>query len=302
MTNGIVATLEELISLRRYAQKMNYKMSKNSLQLGGYQSTFRGRGMDFMEARHYQAGDDIRHMEWRMTARRGRPHVKVYQEERERPVVLLCDFNPSMYFGTRGAFKSVIAARLAAMIAWVVMKQGDRIGALIYSANRHKEFSPHSRYSGVLPCLSALSAYTHYYTNTTANPLPFSDSLLRLKRISRPGSTLILISDFYLLDKESEPHLSRLCAHNNILAYHICDTLELGAPKPNYYPITNGQREMIFDTTKKIIFEGYQHYCEERVDHLKSYFKRLQIPYAQVTAETHIPRLVQLTLPRRSSD
>ena len=98
MADGVTAELNELISLRRYAQSVQYQPEMKALRSGTHLSKLRGRGMDFAEVRNYQAGDEIRHMEWRVTARTGRPHVKIYQEERERPVVILADFNPSMIF------------------------------------------------------------------------------------------------------------------------------------------------------------------------------------------------------------
>lgn len=132
MADGVIAELNELIDLRRYAQSIRYQPEGRAIRAGNHLSKLRGRGMDFAEVRNYQAGDEIRHMEWRVTARTGRPHVKIYQEERERPVVILADFNPSMIFGTRVAFKSVVAARLAAMLVWTVIKQGDRVGGVFF--------------------------------------------------------------------------------------------------------------------------------------------------------------------------
>ena len=112
MSEGIIAELAELIQLRRYAASVRYSPDRKALRSGNHLSKLRGRGMDFAEVRNYQAGDEVRHMEWRVTARTGRPHVKIFQEERERPAVIFVDFNASMFFGTRLAFKSVIAARL----------------------------------------------------------------------------------------------------------------------------------------------------------------------------------------------
>lgn len=132
MANGVIAELNELIDLRRYVQSIYYRPQGKAIRSGSHLSKLRGRGMDFAEVRNYQAGDEIRHMEWRVTARTGRPHVKIYQEERERPVVILTDFNPSMIFGTRIAFKSVIAARLTALLAWTVIKEGDRVGGVFF--------------------------------------------------------------------------------------------------------------------------------------------------------------------------
>ncbi|STX48884.1 Uncharacterized conserved protein (some members contain a von Willebrand factor type A (vWA) domain) [Legionella hackeliae] len=275
MGDGIVAELDELIAFKRYAQKTNYKPENNAAYAGNHRSKLRGRGMDFAEVRNYQAGDEIRHMEWRVTARTGRAHIKLYQEERERPVVLLCDFNPSMYFGTRAAFKSVVAARLAAMLAWTVIKQGDKVGGLLYSATEHSEFTPHSRNLGVLPFLAALSYFTTLTKATPAKAKPLSEALTRLRRVIRPGSIVVIISDFYSLDEESERHLSRLRLHNDVLVYHLCDPLELVPPKPQHYPITDGQQETILDTTRDDITKNYQEYCQQRIFNLKALFSTL---------------------------
>ncbi|WP_058534093.1 DUF58 domain-containing protein [Legionella saoudiensis] len=301
MADGVIAELNELIDLRRYAQSIHYRPEGRAIRSGNHLSKLRGRGMDFAEVRNYQAGDEIRHMEWRVTARTGRPHVKIYQEERERPVVILADFNPSMIFGTRVAFKSVVAARLAAMVAWTVIKQGDRVGGVFFSATEHSEFIPRGRDSGVLPMLAALSQYTEQTeAQRTAAPTLLSDALLRLRRVVRPGSILVLISDFYTMDGECEKHLNRLRSHNDILAYHICDRVELASPKPQQYAITNGQQELLFDTRVRSVNEAYQQYCQRRINQLQEQFKRLHIQYVQTTADLDITQLVRRTFPRRS--
>lgn len=301
MPEGVIAELKELIDLRRYAQSIHYQPEGKSVRAGTHLSRIRGRGMDFAEVRNYQAGDEVRHMEWRVTARTGRPHVKIYQEERERPVVLLCDFNPSMIFGTRIAFKSVIAARLAALLAWTVIKQGDRVGGLLFSAQEHSEFTPRGRESGVLPLLAALSHYTEQTEEQREMPPRFlSDALIRLRRVVKPGSIVVLISDFYSMNADCEQHLSRLRAHNDLLAYHICDRVELAPPKPQQYAITNGEQELILDTSLRSVNTAYEHYCQQRIIQLQEQFKRVQIQYVQATANSDLPQLVRRTFPRRS--
>jgi uncharacterized protein (DUF58 family) len=258
--------------------------------------------MDFSEVRNYQAGDEIRHMEWRVTARTGRPHTKLYQEERERPVVMLTDFNPSMLFGTRMAFKSVVAARLSALIAWTAVKQGDRIGALCYSADTHNEFMPRARESGVLPILASLSGYTKQINsiNLHPEPMPMSQALLRLRRVARPGSTLVLISDFYQMNQDCESHLNRLRASNDMLVYHVCDPLELAPPAPALYAVTNGKQNLLLDTTNRGVSQAYQQWCQQRCEQVQAQCKRLQIQYNQVTSRDDLPMLVYQTFPRRS--
>lgn len=302
MSNGLIAELPDLIALQRQALRVRYRPEGYSLRSGAHRSKLRGRGMDFSEARNYQAGDEIRHMEWRITARTGRPHVKVYHEERERPVVILVDFSSSMFFGSKISLKSVIAARLAAILAWTAAKQGDRVGGLMFSRLSHNEFTPRTRQAGVLPFLSALSEYTKQYNlniNDSLERISFSNALLRLRRVAKPGSILVLISDFYQIDLEAEKHLTRLRSHNDVLAYQICDPLELAPPPPQKYAISDLKHSLLLDTTLDSVRFGYQFYCEQRTLALESTFKRLQIQYEQVTAATDLPMLVRQTFPRK---
>lgn len=301
MTEGVVAELNELIALKRFVRRVKYKPESRVQRIGNHLSRLRGRGMEFSEVRNYQAGDEIRHMEWRVTARTGRPHIKVFQEERERAVVIFGDFNPSMHFGTRLAFKSVIAARLAALIAWTAVKQGDRVGALLYSADTHSECNPRSRETAVLPLLASLSEYTkrHSQQENAASPIVMSDELLRLRRVARPGSIIVLISDFYQMDQECIKHLTRLCAHNDVIAYHVCDALELAPPKPAIYAITNGKQEILLDTGNSQVWSDYQIWCEQQRANLQAQFKRLHIQYTQISAEDDLARVVWQTFPRR---
>lgn len=301
MANGVTADINELIHLRRYVQLIHYQPESKAIRSGNHLSKLRGRGMDFSEVRNYQPGDEIRHMEWRVTARTGRPHVKIYHEERERPVVILSDFNPSMIFGTRIAFKSVIAARLAALLAWIVVKEGDRVGGVFFSAKEHSEFTPRGREVGILPMLASLSRYTDQtQEQREAQPRMLSDALIRLHRVVKPGSLLILLSDFYSFDKECEKHLNRLRSHNDILAYHICDSIELSPPKPQQYAMTNGQQEIILDTSLRSVSTAYSHYCQQRIAYLQKQFSRLNIQYVQVTSDMDLVQLVHQTFPRRS--
>jgi uncharacterized protein (DUF58 family) len=130
---AIHVTLDELINLRMQARHLSLHSKHPAMHAmsGNHVSHFKGRGMDYMESRIYQAGDDIRNMDWRVTARTGQPHIKLFQEERQRPVMIMLDYNPGMFFASQGRFKSVVASQAAALLAWSALNNGDRVGGLI---------------------------------------------------------------------------------------------------------------------------------------------------------------------------
>ena len=247
-TAGTHIQTEELIQLRLQARGLSLqsRCRASSAISGMHQSRFRSRGIDFQESRSYQPGDDIRAMDWRVTARTGKPHTKLYREERERPVIVMVDLGPSMFFGTRVAFKSVIAARAAALIGWTAINHGDRIGAFLFGAGKHQEIPASGGRRGVLRLIRALAAWSSPDNASPSEGL--GATLARLRRVARPGSLIFILSDFYTLDEDSERHLTRLRLHNDIVACQINDALELEPPPPGRYGITDGIHSGILDT------------------------------------------------------
>ncbi|MCY3731458.1 MAG: DUF58 domain-containing protein, partial [Rhodospirillaceae bacterium] len=135
--------LAELIGLKRAGESLRVgALRVRALDSGGHLSRFKGRGVEFDESRPYEPGDDLRHMDWRVTARTGKPHTKVFREERDRPVILWLDLRRPMLFATRGAYKAVRAAQTAALVAWSAVANGDRLGGLVFSEREHVELRP----------------------------------------------------------------------------------------------------------------------------------------------------------------
>ena len=210
--------------------------------------------MDFSEVRAYQAGDDVRQMEWRVTARTGKPHIKVYHEEKERPVFILTDYNPSMFFGTRVAYKSVIASRFSAMLAFAASHNGDKVGGMLYSGDSVKDIRPKARKNGVLPLVQQLSYFSNQPSKTACE---LDTMLLQLRQVVKPGALIFILSDFEHLGDSAPALLSRLNLRADIVCCLISDPLERKAPKPGRYAITNGVDEMTLDTSSKHIQEKY---------------------------------------------
>lgn len=305
MINGIQVDLHELIALKQWVRKAKCKTNglKRTVGLGNYRSKARGRGMDFAEVRHYQNGDEIRHMDWRVTARTGRPHVKLYHEERDRPVILFTDFSPSMFFGTKLAFKSVIAARLSALVAWSAVQQDDKVGGLLCSLNQHQELVPKARNNGVLPLLNALKTYSELLDrHKENNSASFITGLKRLARVSKPGSLIVLISDFYQLNQEAIRELQHIAQHTNLMAYQICDPLELAPPPRGHYAVASYNDQLLLDLQDKSTFNAYRTWCMDHQNQVSAAFKTLNIRPIQVVTTADLIQLVHQSFPRRRHD
>lgn len=254
-------SIPDLVGLSRPAASIRLGRGRIlSRQSGDYQSPFRGRGMEFDESRLYQPGDDIRNIDWRVTARTGKTHTKLFREERERPVFVWLDLRASMHFATRGKYKSVIAAELAAMIAWSALSNGDRVGGVVFSDREHHELKPQRGKSAVLRLI-----------NRIVNDMAWSDpapqgngeqslehAALRLRRVARPGSLIFLISDFRHLDDQAEIQLSRLSRHNEVVILFVYDRLEQALPPPGRYKVSDGRQEFLIDTSDNHLVRRYQ--------------------------------------------
>lgn len=244
------ASLAGLIGLSRPAESLCLHITAaRSAQSGGYLSRFKGRGMEFDEVRCYQPGDDIRSIDWRVTARSGKPHTKLFREERERPVFISVDYRASMFFATRGVFKSVMAAKLAALLAWSANHHGDRVGGQIFSEGYTEDFKPLGGRSAVLRFLHYLAAPS---TGDIGSRRPAQETITRsmahLCRLAHPGSLVFLISDFRKLDGAAETHLMRLSRHCEVVMLEIHDPLEAELPPPGRYRLGDGAGELLLDT------------------------------------------------------
>src|SRR5690242_5820324 len=215
--------LADLVALRGQAVRLRASSARMRTPLAGaHASHLRGRGMDYAESRVYQSGDDARAIDWRRTARSGRMHTKLFREERERSLLLMIDTHASMHFGTRVRFKSVQAARAAALAAWSAARAGDRIGALAFGAVRDA-VDPHGGDRGVLATLGALARWDTLPSNDHEL---LSAALLRAQRLVLPGSRVLLISDGLCVDEGARAVLLKLAGRSELRVLIIADALE----------------------------------------------------------------------------
>ncbi|MDH4019502.1 MAG: DUF58 domain-containing protein [Xanthomonadales bacterium] len=246
--DGIHLSAPELIALKPRCNALSLPMHSPAASslAGAYRSRFRGRGVDYVESRHYLPGDDIRNMDWRVTARTGKAHTKIFQEERERPVLVVVDASPSLYFGTRTRLKSVAAGQLAAAVAWAAVRRGDRIGAFLFTSDDHRELRPTGGRRGAMRVIQGLVDWLNPETAQQGQK-PLSVSLERVRHAVRPGSLVLIISDFFNLDEQCHRHLSRLRQHNDVIGCQVMDPAEEFLPAGRF-PISDGDNSAMLDT------------------------------------------------------
>ncbi|MFK7852980.1 MAG: DUF58 domain-containing protein [Granulosicoccus sp.] len=230
-------SLDELVKLRGAAQALQRQIRKKSAAplSGGSVSRRLGRGLDFAEVREYQPGDDVRMIDWKVTARSGKAHTKLFVEERERPVLLMVDFRASMRFGTRGMYKSVLAARLAALLGWCAVASHDRVGGFVFTDDWHSEIRPQAGRRGLMGLFRAI--HQSQLRVPTVGEDQLSKSLSRLRHGVHAGSTVVILSDFDGFDESAKSSLGSVLQTLDIVAVHICDPLDHSLPKPGRYPM-----------------------------------------------------------------
>lgn len=226
-TAGIVPTLPELIALRALVQgRRSARRGQHGVQ-GHALSSLRGRGMEYAESREYAQGDDARHIDWRLTARSGRTHTKLFQAERERLSLIVADTSPALYFGTRVCFKSVQAARAGALAAWLAVRDGDRIAA-IRGAPRDASVAPASGPRGALRVLDAL---VRWYARPPEDDTGLATALDHARRLLRPGSRIVVLADPGSLVEIPPQTWPALAMHHELVVLLLTDPLERQPPK-----------------------------------------------------------------------
>lgn len=292
-SNGVMLTTAELLRYQQLSKLVNLtpKRTPQARLAGSYLTKHKGRGMEFDEARHYQAGDDIRAIDWRVTARTGKTHTKIYREERERPVFIFCDYLPSMSFGTQLLTKAVQAAHISSLISWSAAARGDKVGALLFNQNEHKEVKPLNRKKAVLHVCHELVALNKNATeeepNSARDQQSFADACARARRLAKPGSLVYLVSDFQNLSTAAEQHLSHLTRHCEVRAIVVDDPFEHSLPETGSLQsvsVSDGevkQRWVLGDSKET---QSYRRWREEQNSVISQTLKKMNISRYHVSS------------------
>jgi uncharacterized protein (DUF58 family) len=280
---GVYADLAELVRLKFRTRGFSFlpRQPVHSILAGRHASRLRGRGLNFEEIRRYLPGDDIRNMDWHVTARTRKPHVRVYTEEGDLPVLLVIDQRQSMFFGSRRAMKSVVAAEAAALAAWPVLQAGDRVGALVFDDTDVVEIAPQRSERQVLRILETVVEKNHALRvdrGHRAHPAMLNRVLERTARVAVHDFLVCLIGDATGADTESVRHITLISAHNDVLSAFIYDPLEAALPDAGRLVMAEGALQLEVDTSERGLRERYRSEFEQHLARIHELSRQRQIP------------------------
>ena len=301
--NPAVASLAQMIRLRYGARELTGfpKIQARQMLAGGHKSRFRGRGMDFDQVRIYQPGDDVRSIDWRVTARTQVPHTKIFSEERERPILVISDLRGPMFFGSQ-RLKSVVTCEISAALAWAGLAANDRAGGLVFGSQQQVDIKSRRSHHAVLQFIHALHEYSSQLLEPQPDRYSLGDILEESRRFILPGSTVFIVSDFHDLDSSCERHLFELARHGNLNFCHVYDNIETELPPPSLYAVTDGQQRTMLDSSNKQLRQQFVDAFSQRSQHLRKLSEQLSAGLLSFnSAENVMPLLARAYGKRRNA-
>ncbi|MDV7144968.1 DUF58 domain-containing protein [Tropicimonas sp. TH_r6] len=264
---------------------------------GRHASRLRGRGLNFEELRNYQIGDDPRTIDWKVTARTGEPYVRVYTEERDRPALLLVDQRMSMFYGSVLNMKSVTAAEAAALAAFRIRAQGDRVGGIVFTDDSVAELRPKASdlaLNRMLTALAEANCALHAERETKA-ALPLNRPLEAAVRIARTGSLILVFSDFAEVDDRTEKLIRQLAAHNDVILFPISDPSGLALPEKFRITASDGALQVELDATHGETMRKVEEVVSGRIARVLEWTRKYGVPVLPLSAgQETLPQLAAL--------
>lgn len=277
---GIRVTLAELIDIRHRVREVPLFSTphRRSPLVGLHHSRLRGRGIDFDQVRIYQPGDDVRTIDWRVTARTQEPHTKLFHEERERPIYLLVEQSQHLFFGSGRNFKSVLAAQAASLVGWAALGHNDRVGGLVFGNGEHHEIKPRRSKQSLLQLLDRLVRVNRQLDGQQrVDPDAFGLALRRAREVLRPGSLAVILCDERTLSEAAEQQLSLLGRHVDLLLMPVFDPLDRALPAAGLLRFAQYGARLELDTRDAGIRQAYRQLGEARTARWQRLADRLRV-------------------------
>ncbi len=288
---NLYSQLDDLVAFKFHVKqkKLAHQNRIMSASSGSHHALRKGRGMTFSEVRQYQAGDDIRHIDWRVTARTQKPHTKVFIEEHERPTILVTEQTPALFFGSQVRLKMNQALNLSAILAWTALNQNERVGGLTFNHQHHAWVAPKRTQGALLNALQqSIQMQSEIQLPEYANPMLWQNRLHHLNQVVRPGSKIFLIGDLLQLSHTSRGYLQKLSRHNDIVALHIVDSLEKTLPDLGWLSLTqsrHSQQRIHLDSFNPKTREWYAKTYQQQWQKTQEHFTKLKIPLIEINSQ-----------------
>jgi uncharacterized protein (DUF58 family) len=280
----VYVSLDALIRLQFRIRDVGFlpRQPVHSILNGRYASRLRGRGLNFEELRGYLPGDDTRTIDWKVTARTRKPYVRVYSEERDRPLILLVDQRRSMFFGSSLNMKSVTAAETAAIAAWRSLALGDRVGAIIFDDQQLREYKPLRSRQRVTQILAGITKMNHELGSgqgITPQAGRLNQALDRAFRLAGHDALVCLVSDGFGADSRSRSTVTRINAHNDVLIAYVYDPLEARLPTDSDLRFSDGELQLGISAKDHAAHRAFERQFELRRETMQSLSIAQQIPF-----------------------
>ncbi|MDR2921026.1 MAG: DUF58 domain-containing protein [Tannerella sp.] len=295
--NEVVTSLNDLMRFEYLVQQGNIlpKRPIYSILAGQHPAKMRGRGLDFEEVRLYVPGDDVRNIDWKVTARTNETHSKVFNEEKERPTFVLLDQSAMMFFGSQRYVKSVTAAHVAAIVAFHTIKRGDRFGGIIFNEDSYDYVEPKRS--------KALVEHFFQMTVERNKVLPLrktvksdtgliNEMLHRMQSLITHDYVIAIISNILMLNQDSQHLLRSLSYHNDVIFVHIEDPMDKLLPHGKLV-LTDGDKQIEWDSNKNNWGDKYSAGYNLQLDSMIENFRYYGIPVSIINTKAPVEEQVK---------
>ncbi len=291
-SSNVFVSLQDLLKMEPMAQGFSFLSRKQKVKsiLGGkHASKLRGRGLDFEEVRNYVAGDDIRNIDWKVTARTKKTHTKVFSEEKEKPALIIVDQSKSMFFGSQFKTKSVVAAELAALAAFRILKEGDRVGGVVFADNGIDVIFPKRDRKNIFRFFEQIVQRNKELESST--PVDFDvalkDVFSKIRNIISHDFLILIISDFHRYSPAVIKQLAYMSRHNDVILAKIYDPIERDLPKANIIAGSENFQSLLHGSKQKVrqrFLDGFN----EEYQQFEAQMTKYRIPIFKIDTVSEI--------------
>lgn len=292
-TDGAYVSVDNLVALESIATDLTFlrKAPVRRFLAGRHESRMRGRGLSFEELRTYMPGDDVRTIDWRVTARTGQPFVRVYKEEKDRPALIVVDQRTNMFFGSRRSMKSVAAAEVAALCAWRVMTLGDRVGGVVFNDVKQEAVRPHRSRGAVIRFAETISIQNNALSadsDIERSPGQLNAVLGSVAALARHDHLIIVVSDFDGHGPETRDLLLRMSVANDVIAVLVYDPFLLDLPRQGEMVVSGGALQAELQFGRGNVRDAVDSFARNRGRELLSWQEEMGLPMLPVSAAEEV--------------